>query len=90
METAWAHLTRGTSALPEALPVVMGGSISQKADGWPALVASLVDPAVPVRITVAAMPPVFGAVVEACKQTADGESADFTALRTAFSHSFSL
>jgi hypothetical protein len=90
METAWAHLTRGTSALPEALPVVMGGSISQKADGWPALVASLVDADIPVRVTVAAMPPVFGAVVEARKQTADGEGADFTAIRTAFSHSFSL
>lgn len=90
METAWAHLTRGTSTLPEALPVVMGGSISQKADGWPALVASLVDADIPVRVTVAAMPPVFGAVVEARKQTADGEGADFTAIRTAFSHSFSL
>ena len=90
METAWAHLTRGASALPATLPVVMGGSINQKVAEWPELVASLVDPAVPVRITVAAMPPVFGAVVEARKQTENGGETDFTALRTAFANSFAV
>lgn len=67
-----------------------GGSINQKVAEWPDLVASLVDPAVPVRITVAAMPPVFGAVVEARKQTENGGETDFTALRTAFANSFAV
>ena len=88
IETAWRHLTaKGT---PETLPVVMGGGISQKASPyWRDLVASLVDPAVPAHITVATMPPVFGAVVEARKQADDREPIDFAALRAAFRDSFS-
>ena len=87
IETAWRHLVSNRSA--ETLPVVMGGGISQKASPfWRDLVASLVDPAVPARITVATMPPVFGAVVEARKQLDGGEEADFTALRSAFRAGF--
>lgn len=84
IETAWHHLT--ANRLPETamLPVVMGGGISQKASPyWRDLVASLVDPAIPVRITVATAPPVFGAIIEAAKQTGEG-SIDFSALRSAF------
>jgi hypothetical protein len=36
------------------------------------------------------MPPVFGAVVEARKQTENGDETDFTALRTAFANSFAV
>ena len=69
----------------------MGGGISQKASPyWRDLVASLVDPSVPARITVADMPPVFGAVVEARKQMPDGGEIDFPALRKAFSDSTSV
>ena len=90
IETAWKRLNEHNDSAPAFLPVVMGGGISQKASPyWSDLVASLVDPAIPARITVAAMPPVFGAVAEARKQTPDGENADFTALRAAFSESFS-
>ena len=90
IETAWKRLNEHNDSAPVFLPVVMGGGISQKASPyWRDLVASLVDPDIPVKITVAAMPPVFGAVAEARKQTPDGESADFTALRVAFSESFS-
>ena len=90
IETAWKRLSEQNDSAPAFLPVVMGGGISQKASPyWSDLVASLVDPAIPARITVAAMPPVFGAVAEARKQTPDGENADFTALRAAFSESFS-
>ena len=75
----------------EALPVVMGGSISPKAKGWTELVVSLTDPTIPLRLTVASMPPVFGAVVEARKQMAEGDSADtvdFHALRKGFGDTF--
>ena len=88
---AWKLLNADGENTPVSLPVVMGGGISQKASPyWRDLVASLVDPALPAEITVAAMPPVFGAVVEARKLTLDGENTDFTALRTAFSESFSV
>ena len=84
VEAAWAHLSTG------ALSVVMGGSISQReADLWLPLVASRVDPAICPRITVATAPPVFGAVVEAAKQSIGSmqsgrEEVDFSALRAAF------
>lgn len=90
VETAWRWLLNGTekskSGIPTRLPVVMGGSISlHRADVWPSLVASLVDPAVPVELFVAKSPMVFGAVVEAVKQiTPANGTVDFTALRNRF------
>ena len=91
IETAWRILTEDGQTAPDSLPVVMGGGISQKASPyWRDLVASLVNPSVPVRITVADMPPVFGAVVEARKQMPDGGEIDFPALRKAFSGSTSV
>ena len=91
IETAWRLLTEDGQTVPDSLPVVMGGGISQKASPyWRDLVTSLVDPSVPVRITVADMPPVFGAVVEARKQMPDGGEIDFPALRKAFSNSTSV
>lgn len=91
IETAWRLLTEDGQTAPDSLPVVMGGGISQKASPyWRDLVASLVDPSVPVRITVADMPPVFGAVVEARKQMPDGGEIDFPALRKTFSDSTSV
>lgn len=94
MEAAWHWLTEEGSTPPSCLPVVMGGGISQKeADFWVSLVASLVDPAIPVQVTVAAAQPVFGAVVEASKQSLGakqtrGEAVDFSALRSAFVESY--
>ena len=89
IETAWKRLNEQGDPAPAALPVVMGGGISHKASPyWRDLVASLVDPAVPAHITVAAMRPVFGAVVEACKQADDDGQTDFDALRSAFRDSF--
>ena len=94
MEAAWHWLTEEGSTGPSCLPVVMGGGISQKeADFWVPLVASLVDPAIPVQVTVATAQPVFGAVVEASKQSLGakqtrGEAVDFSALRSAFVESY--
>lgn len=94
MEAAWHWLTEKGSIGPSCLPVVMGGGISQKeADFWVPLVASLVDPAIPVQVTVATAQPVFGAVVEASKQSLGakqtrGEAVDFSALRSAFVESY--
>ena len=84
IETAWKRLNEQGDPAPAVFPVVMGGGISHKASPyWRDLVASLVDPTVPVHITVAAMRPVFGAVVEAAKQS-DGATADFATLRSTF------
>lgn len=89
IEAAWGHLTENAAREPSCLPVVMGGGISQKeADYWLPLVASLVNADIPVRITVAEAPPVFGAVVEASKQGKGEKDTDFTALRTAFVESY--
>ena len=94
IETAWKRLNEHRDSAPAALPVVMGGGISQKASPyWRDLVVSLVDPSVPARITVADMPPVFGAVVEAAKQSvgakqAGGKPVDFSALKAAFLESY--
>lgn len=89
IEAARGWLTDGMAPDGMPLPVVMGGGISQKeADFWPPLVASLVDRAIPVHITVATAPPVFGAVVEAAKQSGKGETVDYSALRTAFLASY--
>lgn len=88
IETAWKLLNREGTSQIHCFPVVMGGGISQKASPyWRDLVCSLVRHDIPVRITVADMPPVFGAVVEARKQLGDHEP-DYTALREAFRHSF--
>ncbi len=89
IEAAWGHLTPCGGPAPTALPVVMGGGISQKeADFWPALVASLTDSAIPTEITVATAPPVFGAVTEAAIQSEGKDHVDFSALRTAFLASY--
>ncbi|MBQ9151089.1 MAG: hypothetical protein IJX72_02470, partial [Clostridia bacterium] len=89
IEAAWGHLTENMLPETEYLPVVMGGGISQKeVDFWIPLVASLVDPAIPTHITVATAPPVFGAVVEAVRQSAGGKNMDFSDLRTAFLESY--
>ena len=88
VEAAWRRLTEEGSVEPACLPVVMGGGISQKeADSWIPLVASLVDPAIPVQMTVAVSPPVFGAVAEAAQQIR-GDAVDFSALRSAFMESY--
>ena len=90
IETAWKRLNEQGNSAPASLPVVMGGGISHKASPyWQDLVASLVDPTVPAHITVASMPPVFGAVVEACKQADDCQT-DFNALRDRFRDSFRM
>ena len=89
VETARRLLT--PEETPEILPVVMGGSISQKAEGWPELVASVTDPTIPLRITGASMPPVFGAVAEARKQLAESREdhpVDFPSLRKCFGETF--
>ncbi len=95
IEAAWNWLADRMTPGTAYLPVVMGGGISQKeADFWPPLVASFLDHAVPAKITVATAPPVFGAVVEASKQSigaeqsAKGTAVDFSALRAAFLESF--
>ena len=67
----------------------MGGGISvHEAPAWQARVRALTDPAVPAVYTVASMPPVFGAVVEALRQSSEDANPDFTALRAAFCASF--
>jgi N-acetylglucosamine kinase-like BadF-type ATPase len=87
-EAAWRHLTADGRIPPATLPVVMGGGVAVgEAPAWQARIRKLTAPAVPAVYTVAAMPPVFGAVVEARKQTGEG-NADFTALRAAFLESF--
>jgi hypothetical protein len=66
----------------------MGGGISQhEAPAWQNRIASLTDPAVPAVYTVADMPPVFGAVVEACKQAQESKP-DFDLLKQTFAGSF--
>ena len=89
IEAAWRHLLENAPSEPICLPVVMGGGISQKeADYWLPLVTSLVRTDIPVRVTVAEAPPVFGAVVEASKQGADEKTADFSPIRAAFIGSY--
>ena len=90
VEAAWKHLHTDPDAELTSLPVVMGGGISQKASPlWSELVASLVDPSIPLRVTVATAPPVFGAVTEAAKQ-ASKAPVDYAALRRAFLASYSI
>jgi N-acetylglucosamine kinase-like BadF-type ATPase len=84
-EAAWKWAAAEGRTPPETLPVVMGGGISVKeAPHWQARILALTSPDVPLSLTVAEMPPVFGAVVEALKQTEEGSNTDFSALRAHF------
>lgn len=87
VNAAWAHMMehceRTEAPLPECLPVVMGGSISQKAVGWVPLVQSLVDAMVPAALTIADTLPVLGALVEAARPVQESISGGVDALRTA-------
>lgn len=88
-ECAWRWLIADGKQPPETLPVVMGGGIStHEAPLWQARIRALTDPAVPAVFTPAAMPPVFGAVVEALRQSRWGSSMSFSVVREAFSHSY--
>ena len=90
IEAAWSWLCRDGNTPPACLPVVMGGGISEaRADTWLPLVQSLTAPHIPLKVTVAACRPVFGAVVEAFKLADPSWSAaDFPALRAAFAESY--
>ncbi|MBQ3507902.1 MAG: hypothetical protein IJA91_05055 [Clostridia bacterium] len=88
IEAAWNHLF--VRMLPETvfLPVVMGGGISRnETDFWLPLVHSQVDPAIPTMITAATAPSVFGAVVEAAKQSGR-KDVDFSDLKNIFLKSY--
>ncbi len=88
-ETAWRWLTADGRPAPDALTVVMGGGISaHEAPHWQARIKSLTAQDVPVFYTVAAMPPVFGAIAEAYRQSRGGGQSDFDTLRKAFAESF--
>lgn len=89
IEAAWGWLTRDGYE-PEVLPVVMGGGISvAKAPAWQETVLALLDPSVAVRVTVASVPPVFGALVESVRQGSDaGHAVDVSSLRAAFADSY--
>lgn len=89
IEAAWGLLIGKLHSAPGCLPVILGGGICEKeSDAWPSLVMSLVDPTIPMRVTVATAPPVFGAVVEAAKHSGGGQTADFSVIRTAFMESY--
>ena len=68
----------------------MGGGISgTRADTWPALVASLTDPRIPLALSVATARPVFGAAAEAKKQCDPTVTiSDFADFRAAFVESY--
>lgn len=90
-ECAWRWLNQDGGQAPEVLPVIMGGGISvHEAPAWQARIRELTDPRVPAVFTPAAMPPVFGAVAEALRQSRMDGKPNFEALRSAFSESFSL
>lgn len=87
-ECAWRWLTTDGRKTPETLPVVMGGGISiHEAPAWQERIRSLTDPAVPAVYTPAAMPPVFGAVVEALRQSREGTTTGYNVLKEGFSKS---
>ena len=105
IEAAWRWLTAGVTAAdvtaadgtaadktppPTTLPVIMGGGISgTRADTWPALVASLTDPRIPLALSVATARPVFGAAAEAKKQCDPTVTiSDFADFRAAFVESY--
>lgn len=85
VEAAWNWETAEGRTPPDVFPVIMGGGISVKeAPDWQDRIASLTSPSVPLTLTVATMPPVFGAVVEALKQTEQGSMVDPVSLRARF------
>ncbi len=84
-ETAWAWATAEGRTPLDPLPVVMGGGISVKESPcWQERILSLTSSAVSLTLTVAEMPSVYGAVIEALKQTEEGNNTDFSALRARF------
>jgi N-acetylglucosamine kinase-like BadF-type ATPase len=88
-ECAWRWLTADGRAVPETLPVVMGGGISShEAPAWQTRIRSLTDPAVPAVFTPALMPPVFGAVTEAMRRSREGTAASYQALKEGFLDSY--
>ena len=90
-ECAWRWLGEGANPLPCTLTVVMGGGISSnEAPDWQARVRRLTDPAGPAVFTVAAMPPVFGAILEAKRLTESVRADEFSRMRRRFADSFSL
>lgn len=88
-ECAWRWLIRDYEQIPKSLPIVTGGGISvHEAPAWQERIRALTDPAVPAVFTPAGMPPVFGAVAEALRQSREGSAVRFETLRQAFSESF--
>lgn len=89
VEASWGWLSRKGQAKGD-LPVVMGGSISEKcAPLWQDMISAQLPASVPARITVASVRPVFGAVAEAVRQSLEPvHKPDYTALRTAFLESY--
>jgi N-acetylglucosamine kinase-like BadF-type ATPase len=88
-ECAWRWLTADGRAVPQTLPVVMGGGISShEAPAWQTRIRSLTDPAVPAVFTPALMPPVFGAVTEAMRRSREGTAASYQALKEGFLDSY--
>ena len=89
IEAAWKWLTQDGDA-SEFLPVVMGGGISvAKAPAWQEAILARLSPAVSVRMSVASVPPVFGALVEAVRQSSEaGQAMDVATLRTLFADSY--
>lgn len=89
IEAAWRWEIAEGRMPPESLPVVMGGSISVgQAPAWQVRIQSLTDSTVPVRLSVAHMPPVYGAVAEALRQVCGENHTDYTALRENFEQSY--
>jgi N-acetylglucosamine kinase-like BadF-type ATPase len=89
VEAAWGWLSRKGQA-NGSLPVVMGGSISEKcAPLWQEMITEKLPASGPACITVASIRPVFGAVVEAARQSlGSDQQPDYTALRKAFLDSY--
>ena len=89
IEAAWGWMTRD-GQIPETLPVVMGGGISvAKAPSWQNEILAVLNPEVNVRLTVASVPPVFGALVEAVRQgISEGMALNIPVLRVSFADSY--
>jgi N-acetylglucosamine kinase-like BadF-type ATPase len=88
-ECAWRWLTADGRAVPQTLPVVMGGGISShEAPAWQTRIRGLTDPAVPAVFTPALMPPVFGAVTEAMRRSREGTAASYQILKEGFLDSY--
>ncbi len=90
-ECAWKWLCEGDRPRPSVLPVVMGGGISShEAPAWQTRIRRLTDPAVPAVFTVAAMPPVFGAIVEAKRLLEPPGEEEIHVMKHLFAESFSV